>query len=541
MNVEKQTTLRPNARIALLIIAAACLLVIILLLMSMNLGPGVGGDATIYITTARNLAAGKGLVLIEADGSERLLPYFPPFYPIMLSLFEVLGISSDSASVWLNVLLFAGLVAMAGWSVWRLTCSLPAVAAGSFLLAFSPVLISVYSWTMSEPLSILLGFASFVCLDRGIYSARRPGGLVLAAGLLAGLSFLTRYGSVAFLATGVIWLLLRWFKDRAAGFKDLLVYSIFGSLPMLLWLVYDVTQTATVASRRLLALSEIPARLASFFPPLRETLLFWLLPDSFVSSPPYPLVINSLIALGMLLLILAMVARVLLRKHETDAGKAQGHAMLAPLLAIFIVIYGFVILATYLTTYPPITIGGRMFSPLFVAVAWLFALLLPRFLSTNRVLRVLLILSLVAFLGLYGLRTARIARGNQKFGLGYNAVAWQESVTIAAVRDLPPEAVLVSNESNAILYLTGRTSYPFKEVYVDQPQLPFTAYGSGALADDAGQALFAGKEAMLVLFDTIEPQFASIYGDQTGARISALVQGLKPVFKGDDGKIFVAP
>ncbi|HPC05781.1 MAG TPA: hypothetical protein PLI60_03595, partial [Anaerolineaceae bacterium] len=54
---------------------------------STSLGPGVGGDATIYITSARNLLEGRGLGLIEADGSFRLLPYFPPGYPLALSLF----------------------------------------------------------------------------------------------------------------------------------------------------------------------------------------------------------------------------------------------------------------------------------------------------------------------------------------------------------------------------------------------------------------------------------------------------------------------
>ena len=56
-----------------------------ILFISMAQGVGVGGDATIYITSARNLLAGKGLGLINAAGEFRLIPYFPPFYSLVLA------------------------------------------------------------------------------------------------------------------------------------------------------------------------------------------------------------------------------------------------------------------------------------------------------------------------------------------------------------------------------------------------------------------------------------------------------------------------
>ena len=43
-----------------------------ILFISMAQGVGVGGDATIYITSARNLLAGKGLGLINAAGESGL-------------------------------------------------------------------------------------------------------------------------------------------------------------------------------------------------------------------------------------------------------------------------------------------------------------------------------------------------------------------------------------------------------------------------------------------------------------------------------------
>ncbi|MHC1783402.1 MAG: hypothetical protein AB9891_11735 [Anaerolineaceae bacterium] len=59
-----------------------------LIVLSTTKGPGIGGDSTIYITSARNFASGKGLGLIEMDGSFRLLPYSAPLFPIILSQFK---------------------------------------------------------------------------------------------------------------------------------------------------------------------------------------------------------------------------------------------------------------------------------------------------------------------------------------------------------------------------------------------------------------------------------------------------------------------
>ena len=75
--------------IAALICAAAAAGI---LFISMVQGPGVGGDATIYITSARNLLEGNGLGLINAAGEFRLIPYFPPFYSLVLAFFGLFAI-----------------------------------------------------------------------------------------------------------------------------------------------------------------------------------------------------------------------------------------------------------------------------------------------------------------------------------------------------------------------------------------------------------------------------------------------------------------
>ena len=122
-----------------------------ILFISMSQGVGVGGDATIYITSARNLLAGKGLGLINAAGDFRLIPYFPPFYSLVLAFFGLFTSNLSLVALILNLVFFAGLIFLI--TFWTLRISdrmFPGLLLG-LLIAGSPIMIPAYSWAMSEP------------------------------------------------------------------------------------------------------------------------------------------------------------------------------------------------------------------------------------------------------------------------------------------------------------------------------------------------------------------------------------------------------
>ena len=135
-------------------IITAAAIGIYMLAVSMRLGPGVGGDAVIYITSAKNLLAGNGLGLVNPAGDFRLLPYFPPFYPLFLAFFGLLGFSIAKIAGILDIVLFALTIILIGLWIKRTTKNIVASFLGSLLLACSPILIPAYSWAMSEPLCI---------------------------------------------------------------------------------------------------------------------------------------------------------------------------------------------------------------------------------------------------------------------------------------------------------------------------------------------------------------------------------------------------
>jgi len=92
------------------------------------------------------------------------------------------------------------------------------------------------------------------------------------------------------------------------------------------------------------------------------------------------------------------------------------------------------------------------------------------------------------------------------------------------------------------LFLTGRTAYPYAEIYLNKPLVVYSEYGNGDLSSDNGQQrLFREHKAALVLFDSLSSQLESIYGDQTAQRIQNLTDGLQVSYMGSDGVIYYYP
>jgi hypothetical protein len=525
-----------------LILIIPAVLGLVILYLSTHWGPGIGGDATIYITSARNLLSGNGLGLVGPQGEFRLLPYFPPGFSLALSFPGLFGIDLVSAAHWLNILLFAALILLAGLLVYRISGSIPLALGTETLLVFSPILIPVYSWAMSEPLSIFLGFSSLALMFFYLGESNRRL-LLFASGLLAGLAILSRYSAVAYFGAGALALLLTNSRRKwRTTLLNLAIYGGIGAVPAASWMIYDYMQTSTLASRSVESGLGMADRLVILWPQFKEVATLWLLPESFIYNPPYPLFIN-LLALSMAFLVLAVGGVfVLLKFRKLASGKVRDEYLrMTMLLSLFLLTYLFVITVVYVTTYPPITIGSRMLSPVHIALLWLAVLLIGMAVSIFKDLkwvRVVLTTGLLFFVFLYAFRSMRIVKQNYELGLGYTSQFWQNSDTIDAVEALPEDTLIVTNETNAILFLTGRASYPFAEIYWNEPLPVFTTYGDGDLKNDHSQRLFHEGVSPLVLFDTVDDQLAELYGDRTEERLVSLVEGLYRAFRGNDGGIF---
>lgn len=543
--------------ILLLLILLASLAGMALVVYATSFGPGVGGDATIYLTSAQNLLAGRGLGWIEADGSFRLLPYTPPFYPVVLSAVGLVARNMVAGARWLNVLLFGVTIVMIGLFFYRYTGRAWMAGILSGLVAASPVIVGIQVWAMSESLFLLLGFAGLLALLE--YLARPRSIVLVASAVLCGLAFLTRYIGVAFVATGGLALLLGQGQQRRVrirfGRKEIRKAFLFGLiaiLPIIAWLVIDFSLTGTVGSRSGQPASAYWQRFLEIGPALQKIVLFWLLPDSVIARLP------GIVQTALWLIPLAGLVglAIFLAGRAGDIPSAPGAgqnspgqstwdaaARLAQMFALFTIVYLVVLAVVQVFTYPPITLASRMLSPVHLAVLVLLFVLLHLFLvalrkgAAWRPVAGLVYLACLALLGSYVLRGALIARDYHRAGIGYTAPAWQNSGSIVALRKLPENVPLISNETTAIMFLLGRPAYPLQEIYQQHPAEEFTAYGEG---QDVSQRVFREQGGALVLFyGTLEEDFA-MYGDRASERIQALTRGLYLFAEEDDGAIYFA-
>jgi hypothetical protein len=521
-----------------------------------NYGPGVGGDATIYLVSAENITAGIGPGWLDADGSFRLLPYSPPFYPLLLSFFGLFGFPLVDAARWLNVILFAATIVVLGWTIFRATRQPWLAGIISGLAAASPVFVNVHLWAMTEPLFLFLGFASLFLLWEHLERPRSS--VLVGAGVLAGLAFLTRHIGVTFVLTGSLALLiLRQAGSSNAGpvrvpflrrfsiLREPLLFGIISVMPMFVWLAFDFFFTGTIGSRSSQPVEAYWQRFLEMGPALQKIFLFWLLPESVIDRLPAN--VRSALWLVPLLALISLSA-LLLRKRfaaqkEPSAFDAnpgsRSAARLAIVYGLFIVLYLIVLAAVQVFTYPPVTLASRMLSPVHLPVLLLLFLLFHlargRFIPGSSLAFVLIYFGGVLVFGSYTLRSALIVRDYHQTGIGYNAAEWRSSKTVAMLDTLPLGVPIISNEVTAIMFFAGRPAYALQEIYQDQPTAVFRAYGAG---DDESQRVFREQGGALVLFyNTLYDDFA-LYGDQVEARLANLTEGLFPYFEGEDGAIY---
>lgn len=549
-------TQKMAARVFYPLLLAAALAGMLLAAYATTRGPGVGGDATIYLTSARSLLAGQGLGWTEADGSFRMLPYSPPFYPLALSGVGLLAADMVAGARWLNVLLFGLTIFLMGWFFYRYTGQPWLALFLSAALAVSPVILNVQVWAMTEPLFLLLGFAGLMLVLE--YLARPRMGVLLAAAVLCGLAFLTRYIGVAFVAAGVLALLflrpqiqpadakpdrIRW----AGRWGSALLYGAVAVLPMLVWLAIDYLSTGTIGSRSGQPASAYWQRFLEMGAPLVDIYLFWLLPDSVAASLPG--VLRALLWIAPVAAVMALgwaVAWSLRRaapERLTILDRAAGR--MAALFGIFIVLYLIVLAVVQVFTYPPVTLASRMLSPVhFAALALVFTLLhlaLRLFVSpsqTGRVVTAMVYLGCLALVGSYALRGALVAREYHRSGIGYFTSEWRDSPMLDVLRKMDPEIPIITNETTAVMFFLDRPSYTVQEIFQSQPVEEFTAFGEG---DDEAQRVFREEGGALVLFHQTLVQDFAMYGNRLDERIQALTEGLVPYYQGKDGSIYFAP
>lgn len=403
-------------------------------------GAGISPDSVSYVSAARNLLHGEGLV--RFDG--RQFAHWPPLFPLLLALLGLAGIDPLVGGRLLNAAAFGACVPLAALILRRGLGSRPLVALGTVAVLTGPPLLYTATKIWTEPVFTLLLMLLVFFLDRWLTAgARRDFGL--AAVVLALLPLQRYLGAVLVPFAGLAVLLWRPVPvGRRIG--PALLLGGAALLPLGLWLGRNRLVAGTLAGERIAPATGPAESIRQIFTGL---------------AGPFLPVVTLFVVLLAAVLVLPLV-------------RPSAPAALRRLAAVLVTGYLAGLVVAALTT----AIDGldaRMTAPLYPLV---LLLLLSGLEDVFRRLRWAsgrwLVTGLVA-VWLVGQtsRSLRLVRDWREFGAGgYSIAAWQESPTVVWLRQNPVEPPVYSNAPDAAYILAGVPARLAPTV--NEPTLPET-------------------------------------------------------------------
>jgi hypothetical protein len=525
--------------IPLVLVAALALLGAGSMVYATRWGPWAGTDSVEYIDAARNLAAGRGPVLVRASG--RIVPLYlrPPMYPILLAGPIALGWPAAHAGRLIAVGLFAAVAAAPGaLAGLAKNHGLLAPAVGAYLLA-APGMAYYSAGLMSESLFIVLVFAA-VALAVAALGGDKPWFLVPAA-IAAGLAWLTRYAGVASVVmVGLLPLLDPRPHLRSALTRAFLLLLI-GSVPVALWTIYVRTWGYTPGVYALPGgdfWRELQPIRVAYVGAIWDWLPFGIL------LPAATYRAKAIILLAFFAGVAWAVVRALRSRNLplTGGGPRSGVLAAGLLLAGFSATHLMVVAVSFLlVVLPQPALDARVLLPSQVTLVPGLALIAYALAYDLRppVARLALPLALLVPPTVGGAPATweAVARLHQD-GQGYTSRAWHAAPILDALRGVPPSLAIVSNDIEAVTFHAGRPAMALAELDRPRPASQWTAFGQDPASEP--ERLFSQGKAALVLFQEGLPQLERLYGSRAPERLRAMVEGLVVLYRGPDGGIYLA-
>ena len=194
-------------------------------------GPGlVGWDSVNYITAARNLLAGNGLVDLT-----RPMVSWPPLYSAMLAGGGLFGIDPQAFAGPLNAVVFGLTVLVAGWWLRRHLHSRFLWLGGCFSIALALPLAEVASHAWSESTFILFVTLALTQVAAHLDSGGRAA--LIRAAAFSALACLTRYMGAAVILAVVPLLLAAARVAPREKVKHVAIYTLIVAVPVGLWML----------------------------------------------------------------------------------------------------------------------------------------------------------------------------------------------------------------------------------------------------------------------------------------------------------------
>lgn len=405
-------------------------------------GVGVNPDTPSFVRAGRSLWTGHGYRLETAP-----LLFWPPLYPALVGLSSVMAIDPYEWSRWLGALSFGGtLLAMGLLLRW---CAGPAAgwaAAGTFLLATSKGLLSVFSFVLTESLFLLLVAVTVLLLAQALERGRLR--RLMAASGTAALAFLTRYPGLFFIASSALAILVLYPGERRRRAMAAGLFTGIAVTPGALWLLGNHLAGGSSTGRQM---AYHPMTAWEYVETAHATVMPWFVPWAL----PLKLSLAALAVIGIALG--ALLWRAWRRMRLPDEGRRRARIAFV-VLGLFVAVYAAMLLfsKTFMDAWT--FLDERILSPVFLCgLALAVCAAATEWVPTGnararRVLWVCAVVLAAAYLG-RGALWVSDARTN---GLGLGSRAWRQSEVVQQVRALPPGTLVFANATSPLLYLTDQ-------------------------------------------------------------------------------------
>ncbi len=443
-------------------------------------GLGVGGDATVYISAARRLAAGDGLTFLNNVNEPQALTQFPPLYPLLLAAGEAAGLGVLATGKLLALLSIAMAGGCTALLCYMRTRSLVVALLAGVLLAACSQLVHVHAQFMTEGPFIGLTMLALLLTAgyqlRGGGEGRGGGGAdrgrawpwLIAIGLVVVSAILFRFAAVSLAGAVALAMLLGGPGSCRDGWRDGWRGRVLGAVVALG--AAGVAMGLLALRNRLLGAA--PAgRNTGYVPLTPEWIDTFLLTLSGAVMPD-----NDLRWLGngvVLLLGIGFVLVPVLRWAGRRPGQVGGDAgrVVDKVCWTFVLIYLPFLIICRIFVDAAIPSTYRLLAPAYIPMQILVVgavsdLVLDRNFGRRLAARhfelpalrwaPVLVVAWLAWLGLE--QTTAWAQGGRTRGFGYMSAAWRTSPTLAEVAKLPANTPIYSDGADAIQFLLGRES-----------------------------------------------------------------------------------
>ncbi|MBK8208211.1 MAG: hypothetical protein IPK87_15650 [Planctomycetes bacterium] len=410
------------------------LAIVLILYATAQWGPGLTTDSVRYMDSAAHIAAGDGLVTGVPDGVKRPLTEWPPGFPLVLAPDAVAAWAR-----WVQALLFGCCTLMAFAFVRWAGGSRPGAALAATLTCCGGGMVLQFVVVSSETLFLPLQLGGIWAVSAWM-NGRRESVLWLAGGLLCSAT-LTRYvGQGAALAMILLVALTAWHSGRHR-LRAPAIILMASQIALIAWLLRNVLEADTVAQR---TMAPQPIEFDWVLNVWRvATLWFW--PAEWTRWFRHP---------ATLFLLLAGVAA--LRKRTAPESAARARAV-ASVAGWWITGYLCLMFATDFLTPRDQDLDVRMMLPVMLPIVCVLGLALP----SGRNWRVWCASALAIFVCAVGaIRTAAQAQELHESGFAFGSRAWHQSPMLDAARKLPANAVLASNQADAVFWHLDRPCLP---------------------------------------------------------------------------------